>query len=221
MSSLTRSPLLPRASRSRSLLFCVGGALLLLAACRPQAPKLKSLPRLEVPFDGVTDGKNPAAEPVPEARAQPEEEPAPAVNSDLPDPKGQSYESFFRYTLQFAQGDVSVLSTKSVAMKHPTTAPRKMGRFAVELFVGSELLERVRFDFPLLGAARAGEEDPIEKGLTTQMELLVPLVERATWARVLDRKTRKTYPLSWPPGSKLSLSPPGVAPGAGPGETGP
>ena len=43
---------------------------------------------------------------------------------------------------------------------HPT--PRMMGRFAMELYEGPTLIERVRFDFPMLGGGETPEqeEDP-------------------------------------------------------------
>ena len=173
-------------------------------SCRPKAPDMTSMPRFVVPFDGLTDGSNPHAEAVPEpnqATTAPEPVPATqlATTADLPDPPAASYSEFVHYELQFSRGDVSVLSVESFRPQNPMIAERRMGRFAFELFVGSELLERVRFDFPLLGATTQHETDPLESGLTTQVRVQIPNVLRATTARVLDRKTRRVVEIAWPP----------------------
>ena len=187
----------------------VGFALL---SCRPQAPDLKRLPRVEVPFSGITDGNNPGATPVPESKAKPAspqhnqaaespESGGAGAASDLPDPPAQNYLKFADYLLEYASGDVSVLSVELYEVKQPTPAERRLGRFAFELLVGRTLIERVRFDFPLLGASGSSEKDPMEAGLTSQVRLTVPHAERATRARILDRKTRKELELPWPPAS--------------------
>lgn len=181
------------------------GALLVLIGCRPEAPDPKQLPRVEVPFSGFTDGSNRRATPVP----APAVSAAPAVATpsegvgDLPDPPAAHYLDFIEYELQFVRGDVRVLGERKVRYKQPVAAERRMGRFALELFVGDELLERVRFDFPLLGAGALGGDDSIEHGLTSRATVRVPLVERARRAQLLDRKTRKVVAVSWPPGSDV------------------
>ena len=179
-------------------------------ACRPEAPDLKRLPRVEVPFTGITDGSNPTATPVPEPV-----EPGPPpdeVVEDLPDPAAELHSLFVEYELQFSHGTVSVLSSKRFRTAQPTAADRMMGRFAFELFVGHTLLERVRFDFPLLGASTRKGQDPLEQGLTAQARVVVPLHERATVARVLDRKTRKVYPVPWPPRQQSAETSAGAVP---------
>lgn len=173
-----------------------------VVGCRPQAPDVTRLPRVEVPFTGITDGRNEAATPVPEPEDQAGA--TPQVVPDLPDPKPGRYEHFFDYELEFNQGNISVLSASPRTTQHPTFVDRRMGRFAFELFVGDHLLERVRFDFPLLGATTNDEPDDFEAGLTSRSTVVIPSHERATWARILDRKTRKTHPVDWPPGAGSS-----------------
>ena len=51
------------------------------------------------------------------------------------------------------KGEVYLLGVKKVDLPGPQATPRAIGRFAIELFEGPVLIERVRFDFPMLGAA--------------------------------------------------------------------
>jgi hypothetical protein len=78
-----------------------------------------------------------------------------------------------------------------------------MGRFAIELFEGPTLIERVRFDFPLLGAG----EDPdggwrappqIERKLTTRIGVVFPATNRGTRLELWDRATNRRWSLPWP-----------------------
>jgi hypothetical protein len=80
-----------------------------------------------------------------------------------------------------------------------------MGRFAIELYVGKQLLDRVRFDFPLLGAddfaggSRRWDSPPsFERNLSTQAAVMIPHSERATRAILVDRATGQAWMLPWP-----------------------
>jgi hypothetical protein len=84
-----------------------------------------------------------------------------------------------------------------------------IGRFAIELWRGVELVERVRFDFPLLGASDPSGSTRnginMELGLETERDVWVPLLREATRAQIVDRKTGDIVNLSWPPpGLQLS-----------------
>jgi hypothetical protein len=72
-----------------------------------------------------------------------------------------------------------------------------------------ELIERVRFDFPLL-ALDAPPADPAQRrgirelprfapGARSSVNLLVPDSQRATRARLLDRATGELVEIPWPP----------------------
>jgi hypothetical protein len=123
--------------------------------------------------------------------------------TDQPDPPAQHYVDFIEYELEYARGELRVLTERKLHLTRAQAADRRMGRFAFELMVGQELLERVRFDFPLLGASQMGQDDPIEQGLTSHATIRVPWVERANRAQLLDRKTRKVVVVPWPPASML------------------
>jgi hypothetical protein len=52
--------------------------------------------------------------------------------------------------LGYRAGSIVFGGARRVELPKPTGTPRAMGRFALELYVGKELIDRVRFDFPLL-----------------------------------------------------------------------
>ncbi len=83
-----------------------------------------------------------------------------------------------------------------------------MGRYAIELWIGQELIERVRFDFPLTAADEAPPSGPepihapranLGDGVTATQKLLVPAAERARRAVLVDRATNARTELPWPP----------------------
>jgi hypothetical protein len=85
-----------------------------------------------------------------------------------------------------------------------------MGRFAFELWIGRELIDRVRFDFPMTSADPAPSERkrPLDEpptfsaGADVDRTILVPATPRATRAVLVDRGTQKTTELPWPPDQK-------------------
>jgi hypothetical protein len=77
-----------------------------------------------------------------------------------------------------------------------------MGRFAIELWVGEELVERVRFDFPLLASPKESDGTSavgLDAGLVTSQKVLVPASDRARRAVLVDRTNGKEQALPWPP----------------------
>jgi len=115
-------------------------------------------------------------------------------------------------TLHYSRGKVSLVGEKPVELRAAIPTPRQMGRFAVELWVGKELVDRVRFEFPLLGAdfapspgTRQTRGTPrFSMGADTVTTVRVPSSDRATSARVVDRLTGAVVSIPWPP------SPPGA-----------
>jgi hypothetical protein len=91
-----------------------------------------------------------------------------------------------------------------------------MGRFALELWIGQELIDRVRFDFPLLALegpktiARTPLHQPAAFRGKLAVSVLVPASPRVRRALILDRATGKETELSWPP----SVTAPPAASGA-------
>jgi hypothetical protein len=133
-----------------------------------------------------------------------------------PDPDPLRLARQWQYTLLYDHGKVSVQSVKALRFPHPVVTARNMGRYAVELWIGHELVERVRFDFPLVAAEapRRGRRQPLHEpptlaaGAVATRQLLVPASARATRAVLVDRATGARQPLAWPPDHPLP--PPGV-----------
>lgn len=135
---------------------------------------------------------------------EPREE-GPPPKGYAPDPKPLVSKKQWKLGFRYREGQIDLQSVQPVELKQPTATPRKMGRFAVELYIGQELIERVRFDFPLLageelpGKKRKHDDPPsFERKLTTRTTVMVPHSERATRARLVDRATGRVVELPWP-----------------------
>jgi hypothetical protein len=133
---------------------------------------------------------------------------APAATSgDLPDPKPLRTDQQWAYTLRYARGDVRVEGVEHRVLDTPRVTERRIGRFAIELWIGRELVDRVRFDFPLIGsdAPPSGPRRPLAEpptmlaGADVGITVLVPESPRATYAVLVDRATGKRRALPWPP----------------------
>ncbi len=74
------------------------------------------------------------------------------LSGAAPDPLPLSMAEQWQYQLLFQNGTPSVEHVEKQILPKPISTPRRMGRFALELWIGHELIERVRFDFPLLAA---------------------------------------------------------------------
>ncbi len=125
----------------------------------------------------------------------------------LPDPEPLRIEHQLEYEVAFSHGEASVASVRALRFPQPVVTAREMGRFAIELWIGRELVDRVRFDFPLLAAepAPSGPRKPLHEPPAVSADarltrrVLVPASPRATRAVLLDRATGKQLPLPWPP----------------------
>jgi hypothetical protein len=124
----------------------------------------------------------------------------------LPDPPPLTTRHQWVLDLAFRSGDVSVRAARRVELGRPTPTARMMGRFAIELYVGRELMDRVRFNFPLLGAGDTNDDNSrwdappsFERALTTSAAVMIPHSERATRATIVDRATGRQWPIRWPP----------------------
>jgi hypothetical protein len=126
---------------------------------------------------------------------KPAEESLPRVHQ-APDPAPVRSTERVDVMLRFEAGKLRLLGAERIQLESPETTPRRMGRFAAELWLGTELLERLRFDVPLL-AADGG--DALEPGLAVDVTIRLPLLERANRLEIVDRKTEERLTLEWPP----------------------
>jgi hypothetical protein len=172
------------------------------------------------------EGRNASATPAPSATAASTQ--TKAAVSDVPDPKPLAEREQWEYELTFADGEVRVTAAVLRTVERPVVTARHVGRFANELWIGRELIDRVRFDFPLLGAEvptaerQAIHEAPrFEPGLHAVRKVLIPNSPRAVRAQLVDRATGETTVLPWPPNAPLDPSIPGAETDAGQGGAAP
>jgi hypothetical protein len=133
-----------------------------------------------------------------------------------PDPAPRSTRRKWAYDVSYRDGRFVVGRPTLVEHERPTPTPRAMGRFAIELYVGRELLDRVRFDVPLLngevpapGTSLPRGSVDWAKGANVHRRIEAPDLDRATYAVLVDRATGERTPLVWPPAE--APSPPASA----------
>jgi hypothetical protein len=132
------------------------------------------------------------------------------VTRTPPDPPPLVEKSQWVFDLRWDSGDVWLLGTHPLELPAPQATPRAMGRFALELFEGPTLIERVRFDFPLLGVPDEEGGISLTHHLRTRIGVLFPATRRGTRLELWDRATDRRWALPWPVGS-ASVAPSAAA----------
>lgn len=141
-----------------------------------------------------------------------------------PDPQAPSTTRQWVFELAVNRGTVTPTRVTSATVKAPIATARVMGRYALELYVGRQLLDRVRFDVPL-AAEGPRERDPkrpfarptFEK-LSMRLRVQMADSPRAAWGVLLDRATGELARFWWPPepdGRLLPRTPSPADAGAG------
>lgn len=187
-------------------------ALVLTASCGLPEYRAAEHPSLQAPvtFAEGNTGKQPLESDPDHLAAEAERaKSAPKPVGFQPDPPAEAAALHHRFWFRFRQNQISVERVDAVSYAKPVALPAKVGRFAVELWIGKELLARSRFDFPLLGGIAA---DPprhgdrhtpsLEAGADVVREVAIPENARATRAQLVDRATGRVWQLVWPPTSQ-------------------
>jgi hypothetical protein len=130
------------------------------------------------------------------------------VTRTPPDPPPLVERSQWVFDLRWDRGDVWLLGIHPLELPVPQATPRAMGRFALELYEGGALIERVRFDFPLLGATDEQGGVSISKKLRTRIGVLFPASPRGTRLELWDRATNRRWALPWPVTAGPAAGPP-------------
>jgi hypothetical protein len=121
-----------------------------------------------------------------------------------PDPPPMVSRKQWVFDLRYDKGDVYMIAVHPLDLGVPQETSRAMGRFAIELFEGPTLIERVRFDFPMLGAGAAAADGgymappSFEAKLKTRIGVIFPASPRGTRLELWDRATDKRWNLPWP-----------------------
>jgi hypothetical protein len=137
------------------------------------------------------------------------------LSGSAPDPEPLRMAEQWQLAMLYQAGGVSVEGFEKRTLPKPVSTPRRMGRFALELWIGHELIERVRFDFPLIaaeetpGVTRRPLHDPpsLAPHAVSRMSVLLPASPRATRLVLIDRATEKSQELPWPPDAQPSPAP--------------
>ena len=165
----------------------------------------------DLPADaGAADGT------APEHAALPAD---PPLSGSAPDPEPLLVREQWQYALLYDGGTISVEHVEKRTSPKPVGTARHMGRFALELWIGHELIDRVRFDFPLIaaedtpGKTRRPLHDAPSLGshAIARISVLVPASPRATRLMLVDRATGKAQEFPWPPDREPSLAPSAVS----------
>jgi hypothetical protein len=122
-----------------------------------------------------------------------------------PDPPAHASRANWVFEIRVHEGRVSVDRVRPITFAKPAETPRAVGRFALELYIGRELLDRVRFNVPLMGGeATEGNRNNLPKPRFEQnvnARLIARMADnpRAAYLLVVDRETGDTQKFAWPP----------------------
>jgi hypothetical protein len=132
-----------------------------------------------------------------------------AIEPIAPDPTPLVEQKQWVYDLRYDKGELYLAGVHAMSLAEPRPTPRMMGRFALEIYSGPTLIERVRFDFPGLGAvdktAVDGGKQPLHGGafsftskLSTRVGVTIPATSRGSKLELWDRATNQRWRLPWP-----------------------
>jgi hypothetical protein len=124
----------------------------------------------------------------------------------LPDPVALRTTHYWRLVFRHHRGHIELREAAPIELERAVATPRRIGRFALELWIGCELIDRVRFDFPLLAVEEPTVERirPLEQpprfteGASVEQTVLLPEAERATRMILVDRALEQRHELPWP-----------------------
>lgn len=116
-----------------------------------------------------------------------------------PDPQPLVEKKQWVFDLRWDRGEVFLLGVHALELPAPQATPRALGRFAMELYEGATLVERVRFDFPMLGASESDGGIRFAPRLTTRIGVMFPATKRGTKLELWDRSNGQRWTLPWPP----------------------
>ncbi len=136
-----------------------------------------------------------------------------------PDPQPVASTKQWVFEIRAKDSVPSIVKVSEITVDKPTATARVMGRFALELYVGTELLDRIRFDVPLAGdVPRDEDQQPGKKRpqwkVNTKLFARMADHPRAAICRLVDRATGDVQVFLWPPdkdGKLVARSAPSVA----------
>ena len=142
--------------------------------------------------------------------------PAPPKGGFPPDPPGNASKKQWVFDIAVRDGRASLPRASTVLVDNPAPTTRMMGRFAVEFWVGKELLDRIRFDVPMLDRdpkdrRRGPLRGPDFTHVSTRLKVRMADSPRAAFVALVDRATGDVQRFAWPPDAEGRLTPLGAS----------
>ncbi len=123
--------------------------------------------------------------------------------SEVPDPAPLYAKRRHQLVVKWDRNAPGIQNVNTVDLPKPESIERWTGRFALELFDRGVLVERVRFNFPMLGAevheGRRSVAAAIDANVVTTADVAFPAVDRGDKLELRDRATGRRWQLAWPP----------------------
>jgi hypothetical protein len=142
----------------------------------------------------VDAGKTDAVPKKPDALPPPHDTAKPIA----PDPTPLAADAIYVLTVRWNKGQLALSKVRREKLPKKDTLPRHLGRFAAELYSGPDLVERLRFDFPLIEDDTA-LGDTYAKGLDVSVEVKIPDSVRPNKLEIWDRATDRRWSFPYPP----------------------
>ncbi|HTM44799.1 MAG TPA: hypothetical protein VL137_07585 [Polyangiaceae bacterium] len=151
--------------------------------------------------------------------AAPQSSAAPAI----PDPPAASSTDHWLLEIRYQRGVIQIASVQQQHFAEPREGTQHTGRFALELWANEALLQRLKFDFPLLAAESPPSSNlrPLRPqplfgpGAEVSARLMVPIIAGVTRAQIVDRHGGQVTAIAWPPQAQppmdASPNPPSAA----------
>ncbi len=121
------------------------------------------------------------------------------IDGTPPDPPPLVTKERWLFDLRYAKAVPRLVSVTRADLPAPAPTARVFGRFAIELYEGNTLVERVRFDFPMVTEPHEGRGIDLERKLSTRIGVYFPRTARGTRLELWDRATERRWSLPWPP----------------------
>ncbi|MEP7120578.1 MAG: hypothetical protein ABJE95_06705 [Byssovorax sp.] len=137
----------------------------------------------------------------------------PSKSGFAPDPPAHATKKQWTLSIVARDGKVSAERATASVLAQPAESPRVIGRFALELYIGPELLDRVRFNVPLMGdgpvehSTKRSYHNPDTDKVSTRLAVRVADSPRAAYLVLVDRVTDERWRFEWPPAADGTLVP--------------
>ncbi|MGZ3452504.1 MAG: hypothetical protein ACXVEF_23045 [Polyangiales bacterium] len=115
-----------------------------------------------------------------------------------PDPTPLAADAIYVMSVRWNKATHTIDKGRREKLPKSDSLPRHLGRFAAELYSGPDLVERLRFDFPLIEDDTA-LGDTYAKGLNVTVEVKIPDSVRPNKLQIWDRATDRRWTFPYPP----------------------